>query len=1047
MATAIIGSQSQLVLRSRQTTPLPITTIDGNLKYLENLALTNASTYPYVNFSNLNVGPINNASSFAQPMPVYHFQSRAISGDDDGCTADGLFVITPPLSSWITTLNSPSYLGRRLSVGLHKDSDYSIIFNESLTLTGSVSTIDIVNYFSQGNIFTEYLEESDEISFAITGQVPPQDIGRALITTLSSNSDNIVSVEVVGQAFVCSAIVPTNLQIGRKYEFKFDGNYFADSDADLGAWSADGLWGPVLQDPFFGTPDFSTGKIYTLNIMPFAIITGGPTLKFEIDTFSIVSNFNPTVVPDPDVIFSTASYIMRTTMVSGQSVESFASFSSNRYHISLTVENTGPRQYRKTSSFQLSEAQFNYSLLMSTTTFVSVDVNPFRGGIKSSWITELQGLVNSNVKQNFIITDIDNPDNSITFEVSSITEFSQTKTSIIGRLVNQSGAIIDSQDCTFNFMAPVVEPGGPILQYNGGFWYNDDFPPEQIIDGELVVFDPFSYRPPNSFFKEVRYRSLQDQEIGPYEFIFSHTGADNATINYGAWFDNIKTAGGYTDPNFNYGDGQSILHIVEYQQNNTSPTNSTITKADFRIFGFGYTGPTPLGQTFSIAQCILISGQGRITDYPEFYPNTPPVEDLGPRLFFVSVTIVPIVGSRSGVGVTGPSGESGILTVSRNTSPENFPNSFEYLINSTFQGQIVSLSVNQIDTLGLSISNYISLKSYVDSGINPLINIVQKETSSYLTMKVSSYFDDQNLTYFNGKLVAESQTPIDLLSDSLLTYFPYPVNDPTPIIPINGSFWDFIGTTPSGPTPSSGQFLNRDNVDDIIVGVTYSFDFSRYDADSASNDYQKWFDHLYESGNTQNSVLHLSEYNPTNTSPAQSTISFGDFKILSFNGKSTSFDVMCMSGKGSLSKITPGGGLSPKTFFVSYTIVGNSGGGIGGSTRTDAFTSVTSTTINHNFGFYPMVQVFDTDGLLFIPENIVHQSINTLVVDFSSTSSGTIITSGGAPTGSLVLSSTIVPTYSGSTGQYGETRLGLSESNPYLYVYTDQWYRFLGATF
>jgi hypothetical protein len=50
------------------------------------------------------------------------------------------------------------------------------------------------------------------------------------------------------------------------------------------------------------------------------------------------------------------------------------------------------------------------------------------------------------------------------------------------------------------------------------------------------------------------------------------------------------------------------------------------------------------------------------------------------------------------------------------------------------------------------------------------------------------------------------------------------------------------------------------------------------------------------------------------------------------------------------------------------------------------------------------------------------------------------------PTGS-VISTQSVPTYSGDTGQYGEMRLGLSGSTPYLYVYTDQWYQFMGATF
>jgi hypothetical protein len=53
----------------------------------------------------------------------------------------------------------------------------------------------------------------------------------------------------------------------------------------------------------------------------------------------------------------------------------------------------------------------------------------------------------------------------------------------------------------------------------------------------------------------------------------------------------------------------------------------------------------------------------------------------------------------------------------------------------------------------------------------------------------------------------------------------------------------------------------------------------------------------------------------------------------------------------------------------------------------------------------------------------------------------------GSPSGSVVLTDNDVPTSSSSPGQYGESRFGLSNSIPYLYVYTDQWYRFTGATF
>jgi len=80
-------------------------------------------------------------------------------------------------------------------------------------------------------------------------------------------------------------------------------------------------------------------------------------------------------------------------------------------------------------------------------------------------------------------------------------------------------------------------------------------------------------------------------------------------------------------------------------------------------------------------------------------------------------------------------------------------------------------------------------------------------------------------------------------------------------------------------------------------------------------------------------------------------------------------------------------------------------------------------------------------------------TVNTTVVSGTSTLGGLINNVGvsyiptNSPTGSMVITSNVVPTYSGAIGQFGETRLGLSGSTPYLYVYTDQWYRFMGETF
>jgi hypothetical protein len=53
----------------------------------------------------------------------------------------------------------------------------------------------------------------------------------------------------------------------------------------------------------------------------------------------------------------------------------------------------------------------------------------------------------------------------------------------------------------------------------------------------------------------------------------------------------------------------------------------------------------------------------------------------------------------------------------------------------------------------------------------------------------------------------------------------------------------------------------------------------------------------------------------------------------------------------------------------------------------------------------------------------------------------------GSLPGVVVTTTQSVPTYSAATGEFGETRFGLSGSTPYLYYYTNQWYRFQGLTF
>lgn len=54
------------------------------------------------------------------------------------------------------------------------------------------------------------------------------------------------------------------------------------------------------------------------------------------------------------------------------------------------------------------------------------------------------------------------------------------------------------------------------------------------------------------------------------------------------------------------------------------------------------------------------------------------------------------------------------------------------------------------------------------------------------------------------------------------------------------------------------------------------------------------------------------------------------------------------------------------------------------------FTGQTSVTVNHGFGFYPVVQVINNSGAVLVPQGISNGSVNTLTVTFSESTSGTI---------------------------------------------------------
>ena len=57
--------------------------------------------------------------------------------------------------------------------------------------------------------------------------------------------------------------------------------------------------------------------------------------------------------------------------------------------------------------------------------------------------------------------------------------------------------------------------------------------------------------------------------------------------------------------------------------------------------------------------------------------------------------------------------------------------------------------------------------------------------------------------------------------------------------------------------------------------------------------------------------------------------------------------------------------------------------------------SVSTYTVAHNFGAYPLVQVIDSGGNVIIPFSIVHNSVNDFTVNFSFVTSGNIISIAG----------------------------------------------------
>lgn len=85
-----------------------------------------------------------------------------------------------------------------------------------------------------------------------------------------------------------------------------------------------------------------------------------------------------------------------------------------------------------------------------------------------------------------------------------------------------------------------------------------------------------------------------------------------------------------------------------------------------------------------------------------------------------------------------------------------------------------------------------------------------------------------------------------------------------------------------------------------------------------------------------------------------------------------------ITGSGSTDSVivSPGPGLPP-----TWTVV----------RVQQAFTSQTTITVTHNFGMWPIVQVYDSTAAVIIPKSVQHISVNVFVVHFSIPVTGTIV--------------------------------------------------------
>jgi hypothetical protein len=128
-----------------------------------------------------------------------------------------------------------------------------------------------------------------------------------------------------------------------------------------------------------------------------------------------------------------------------------------------------------------------------------------------------------------------------------------------------------------------------------------------------------------------------------------------------------------------------------------------------------------------------------------------------------------------------------------------------------------------------------------------------------------------------------------------------------------------------------------------------------------------------------------------------------------------------LSNVSTLNVSTAQHGLTPKLSDDPSQFLNGQGNwttpaGIANAYVSQSFTDAISASVGHNFGAYPIVQVIDISGAVFIPSSIIHNSVNSFVVNFSTTSSGNILATVGSP--QLAELSIVTDNYTTSINDY-----------------------------